>query len=106
MVKGDMFANKLVDATERNKTANRDFYDINFFLKNNWDINETIIKKRTGKNLKEYFEYLIQYVEKNITQTNILDGLGEILTDEQKDSTKATLKKDLLFNLRNYLSVI
>ncbi|KKP67421.1 MAG: hypothetical protein UR66_C0015G0006 [Candidatus Moranbacteria bacterium GW2011_GWE1_35_17] len=100
MTKEDMFANKLVAATERKKTAHRDFYDINFFLKNLWDINEEIIAERTGKNLKEYLIFLIKYVEKNITQKNMLDGLGEVLDDAQKDSVKATLKRDLLFNLK------
>lgn len=106
MTKEDMFANKLVAATERKKTANRDFYDINFFLKNLWDINEEIIKERTDKNLKEYLTFLIKYVEKNITQKNILDGLGEVLDEAQKDSIKATLKKDLLFNLKLRLDQI
>jgi hypothetical protein len=100
MTKDDMFANKLVAATERRRTAHRDFYDINFFLKNFWDINADIIKERTGKCLKEYLVFLIEYIEKNITQGNILDGLGEVLNDAQKYSVKATLKKELLFNLR------
>ncbi|KKP71940.1 MAG: hypothetical protein UR65_C0023G0007 [Candidatus Moranbacteria bacterium GW2011_GWE2_35_164] len=30
----------------------------------------------------------------------MLDGLGEVLDDAQKDSVKATLKRDLLFNLK------
>ena len=100
MVKEDMFANKLVAATERKRTAHRDFYDINFFLKNSWDINEKIIKERTDKSLKEYLDFLIKYIGKNITQKNILDGLGEVLDDAQKDSVKASLKRDLLFNLK------
>jgi predicted nucleotidyltransferase component of viral defense system len=100
MTKDDMFANKLVAATERRRTAHRDFYDINFFLKNFWDINADIIKERTGKCLKEYLVFLIEYIEKNITQGNVLDGLGEVLNDAQKYSVKATLKKELLFNLR------
>jgi len=100
MTKADMFANKLVAATERKRTALRDFFDINFFLQGAWDINERIIQERTTKNLKEYLKFLIKYIEKNITQKNILDGLGEVLDEAQKDSVKATLKRDLLFNLK------
>jgi predicted nucleotidyltransferase component of viral defense system len=39
MVREDMFAHKLVAVLERAKTANRDVYDIWYFLKNRWPIN-------------------------------------------------------------------
>jgi len=106
MKKEDMFANKLVAATERKMTANRDFFDINYFLNKAWDVNVEIIEDRTGKSFKEYLKFLINYVEKNITTTNVFDGLGEILNDDQKDSVRTILKRDLLFGLRNYLSLL
>lgn len=106
MTKKDMFAHKLVAATERKSTANRDLFDINFFLEQMWDINESIIKKRTGNTLKEYFEKLIKFVEKKVNEKNILDGLGEILDKNQKDKVRAILKRDLLFNLKNRLEII
>lgn len=106
MVREDMFANKLVAATERKMTANRDFFDINYFLTKAWGVNEEIIKERTGKNLREYLELLLDFIEKNVTNANVLDGLGEILSEGQKDSMKVTLKRDLLFGLRNYLSIL
>lgn len=43
--KETIFANKLVALTERN--TNRDIYDVYFFFKNMWDINEKIIIERT-----------------------------------------------------------
>ena len=41
MIKEDMFAHKLVAMLERAKTANRDIYDVWFFLKNNWFSSES-----------------------------------------------------------------
>jgi predicted nucleotidyltransferase component of viral defense system len=40
-----IFANKLVALYERFK--NRDLYDVNFFLKNEFPLNEGIITERT-----------------------------------------------------------
>ncbi len=106
MVKEDVFAHKLVAAKERAATANRDLFDINYFLTKMWDINEEIIKRRTGKNLKQHLKELIEFVDEKVTTKNILDGLGEVLTEKQKDSTKAILKRDLLFNLKNRLEIL
>lgn len=36
----------------------------------------------------------------------ILDGLGELLTEPQKDWAKAKLRKDTIFLLKNYQSVL
>ena len=106
MVKEDIFAHKLVAVTERVATANRDLFDINYFLVKMWDVNKEIIKKRTGKNLKQYLKELIEFIDKKVATKNILDGLGEVLTEKQKDCTKAILKRDLLFNLKNRLEIL
>ncbi len=106
MVKKDIFAHKLVAVMERVATANRDLFDINYFLVKMWDINEKIIEKRTGKSLKQHLKELIKFVDKKVATKNILDGLGEVLTEKQKDSTKAILKRDLLFNLKSRLSLL
>jgi len=42
-----MTANKLIALTNRNALANRDLYDIDFIFKNNFLINEEIIKEKT-----------------------------------------------------------
>lgn len=99
MNKKDLFANKLVAMEERFGKANRDIYDVHFFLKNNWDINEEIIKTRTKKNLKEYIGEIIGSLEK-LSNYNILDGLGEVLDEKQKDWVKKNLIKDTIFLLK------
>jgi predicted nucleotidyltransferase component of viral defense system len=45
MAPDSIFANKLVALYERFK--NRDLYDINFFLKNKFPLNELVIEERT-----------------------------------------------------------
>jgi hypothetical protein len=98
--KRDAFANKLVALLDRKKTAMRDAFDVNFFLEQMWDINEKIIKEKTGMSLQDYLKQCINFVEK-LFDKHILDGLGEILTENQKDSARDSLKKNLLFNLRS-----
>lgn len=106
MNKENMFVHKLVAIAERKKIASRDLFDIHFFLEKNWPINEKIIEKRTGKNLKEYLKYLINFIDKNVSERNILFGLGEILSEKQKNWVKTNLKKEVLFLLKVYLRSI
>jgi hypothetical protein len=95
-----MFAHKLCAITDRKKLQNRDLYDAHFMFIKNFPINDIIIETRTGKKTKEYFKYLIEFIEKNVNPNTVLDGLGELLGDSQKDRIKATLIPDLLFDLK------
>lgn len=96
-----MFAHKLCAILDRNKMQNRDLYDAHFMFWKNFPINDSIIKLRTGKSTKEYFNDLIYYIENKVNPNTILDGLGELLDDRQKDNIKATLIRDLLFDLKS-----
>jgi predicted nucleotidyltransferase component of viral defense system len=96
-----MFAHKLCAITDRKKMQNRDLYDAHFMFIKDFPINEEIIKIRTGKTLKEYFLYLIDFIEKNVNKNTILEGLGELLSDSQKDRVKETLLRDILFDLKS-----
>lgn len=98
MKKEDMFAHKLVALTERKNIANRDIFDIWFFLKNNWDINEKMVEKRTGENLNNYLKICIRVIEKE-NEKYILQGIGELLDEKIKLWAKKNLKKDVLFLL-------
>ncbi len=96
-----MFAHKLCAISDRKKMQNRDLYDAHFMFVKDFPINEEIIKIRTGKTLKEYFLYLIDFIEKNAKKNTILDGLGELLDNSQKDRVKETLLRDILFDLKS-----
>ncbi|MBU2109381.1 nucleotidyl transferase AbiEii/AbiGii toxin family protein [Patescibacteria group bacterium] len=99
MKKEDMFANKLVAATERGKTANRDIFDIWFFLKNNWQINKEIVEKRTKMRFKNYLQKIIGFIE-SMPEKSMLSGMGELLDQKTKSWVKENLKKDILFLLK------
>ena len=96
-----MFAHKLCAISDRKTLQNRDLYDSWFMFDNNFVINEEIIKIRTGKSTKDYFQDLIKYIEKETSiQHSILDGLGEVLNQSQKDWVKTQLLSKLLFELK------
>lgn len=101
MAEEDMAANKLFALLDRKEIANRDIFDIWYFLKNGWSINEEIIKSRTGLNLKEYIRICIEKIEK-VNSKKILEGLGDLLLEKQKDWARVNLKKDVLFWLNFY----
>ena len=96
-----MFAHKLCAITDRPKLQNRDLYDAHFMFVKDFPINEKIIELRMGKTKKEYFTYLIEFIEKKVTQNTILEGLGDLLDPSQKDHTRSTLIRDLLFDLKS-----
>ncbi len=95
-----LFANKLVALTDRSMVVNRDLYDTYFFFRNMFPINEAVIQERTGKNLKEYFIYLLDFIEKHVNRNNPLDGLGEVLDPKQKAFVKEKLYGELVWILQ------
>ncbi len=103
MKKEDMFAHKLVAMTERSKTANRDVFDVHFFLNHNWEINKEIVEKRTEMKFADYFKKCIKFVE-NIPDRGILSGIGELINEKQKAWVKSKLKQDTVFLLKLMLN--
>lgn len=99
-----LFTCKLIALTSRRNIAMRDIYDIYFFAKNNWEIDTEVLQTRTGKKLKEHLADCITLVEK-IKNNQILQGLGELLSPQEKLWVKNHLKNDTIFMLKNYMSV-
>lgn len=99
MTKEDMFAHKLMAMLERIGKTSRDIFDVQYFAKNNWLINRAIVEERSGLSYKKALEKCIVMLEK-MDNRHILDGLGELLTDSQKDSARAKLKTDTIFILK------
>lgn len=101
-----LFAGKLLALTLRSETAMRDVFDVHYFAKNNWSINQEVIQARTNITIKEYLQNCITFVEK-IKDGRILNGLGEVIESEkEKDWIKNHLKTDTIFMLKNYMSVL
>ncbi len=104
--KGYMFGSKLAALTLRKTTAMRDIYDIWFFAKNMWDIDDGVVRARTGKAVKEYLSDCITTIE-SVKDNEILQGLSELLPgDSEKDWARSCLRKDTIFLLKNYQSVL
>jgi predicted nucleotidyltransferase component of viral defense system len=99
MVREDMFAHKLMAMYERIGTTSRDIFDVQYFAKNNWPINRQIVEERSGMSFKKTLAACIEMLE-SMDNKHILDGLGELLTESQKDSARAKLKSDAIFSLK------
>lgn len=99
MTKEDMFAHKLMAMHERMGKSNRDIFDVWFFLKNNWSINKKIVEERSKLPFLELLNKCIAQLEKT-TSRNILDGMGELLNEKQKNWAKANLLSDTIFLLK------
>ncbi len=99
MTKEDMFANKLMAMYERIGKTSRDVYDVYFFAKNNWPINKKIVEERAKMPFGEVLVKCVELLEK-MENRHILDGLGEMLADSQKDWARAKLRSETILFLK------
>ena len=95
MVPADMFAHKLMAMLERIGKTSRDIYDVWFFLEHHFPINKEIVEKRAGISFNSTIEKCIAELEK-LNNHNILSGVGELLTESQKDWAKAKLRQETI----------
>lgn len=100
-----LFAGRLTALTSRNETAMRDIYDVWYFAKNNWDISTEILKIMADKTIQEHLADCIAIIE-NVKDNQILQGLGELLSEKEKMWVKTDLRKETVFLLKNYLSAL
>ena len=99
MVQADMFAHKLMAMHERIGRTSRDIYDVWFFLQHRFPINREIIEERSGMSFDKLLQKCIEQLEK-MNNKHILDGVGELLTDSQKDWAKAKLRQETVALLK------
>ncbi|HAM88448.1 MAG: hypothetical protein US83_C0004G0063 [Candidatus Falkowbacteria bacterium GW2011_GWC2_38_22] len=102
MIQEDMFANKLMAMYERIGKTSRDVYDVYFFAKNNWPINRELVEGRAKMPFKDVLLKCIKLLEK-MENRHILDGLGEVLSESQKDWARAKLQTETIFLLKAWL---
>lgn len=98
MVREDMFAHKLIAMQERIGKTSRDIYDVRFFLEHRWPINKEIVEQRASMPYPKALRECVAQLKK-MSNRNILDGLGDLLTEPQKDSARANLRTDTIFLL-------
>jgi predicted nucleotidyltransferase component of viral defense system len=99
MLREDMFAHKLMAMHERIGKTSRDIYDVWFFLQQRFPINKDIVEARSGMTFDKLLEKCIGQLEK-MKDKNILDGVGELLTEGQKDWARAKLRADTVSLLK------
>jgi predicted nucleotidyltransferase component of viral defense system len=83
--------NKIIALSDRISPVSRDLFDAYYFLKLGFKLNEKLIHERTGKSMSEYLTYLGTFVDRTYTARNILQGLGEVLEEKQKQWVKGAL---------------
>jgi len=101
MVKPDMFAHKLCALLDRNMIANRDVFDIYFFMQQKTPINKNIVEKRMDMEFKEYIDSCIAKIEK-LPGKNLLNGIGELVDNNLKSFVREQLKEETIQLLKMY----
>lgn len=103
--KETMTANKLValiDRFKEHKTiAGRDLYDIHYFLSQGFDYEAAIIEDRTGLKVIKYFQQLIEFIQKKVTQRVVDQDLNFLLLPSKFRQIRQTLKVEVLMLLRD-----
>lgn len=97
MVRADMVASKLMALLERKKFANRDLFDAWYFLSRPdfFEINYELIQARLGLDQRELWLRVEDKI-KTKAKGNILQGVGELLTQKQKAWAKKSLVAETL----------
>jgi predicted nucleotidyltransferase component of viral defense system len=91
----DMVAHKLVAMSERMHRTSRDIYDVWFFMRKIYPINQTIIEQRSGLTFEQFVAKCISQLDE-INNKQILNGVGELLSENQKDWVRDHLKNDVI----------
>lgn len=95
-----MVANKLVAITDRfeknGSIAGRDLYDIHYFFMNGYGFNGDVITERTGLTVEKYFKKLVDFIEKNVTETIINEDLNTLLRPEVFNKIRKVLKQEVI----------
>jgi len=99
MNKAAMVSCKLVALVDRNKFASRDVFDINYFLKNGFEIDRDLVEKMTGKKFKEVIKMAIERINK-LKSNEVMFGLGDLLDEKTKIYVREKLIEDVMLELK------
>lgn len=92
----DAMANKLMALVDRKKFANRDIFDAWYFLNQpeSAEINYQLIKERLGLTPKQFYQKMRKLINKKRSES-VLQGMGELLDEGQKNWVKDKLINEL-----------
>lgn len=103
-----MFANKLaalIERYEKNEAiAGRDLYDIHHFFLQGFRYDREVIEERRKKPTIVFFQELLEFVEKNITETIVNQDLNILLTPDKFQKIRKILKRETLMFLRDEIA--
>jgi len=99
--KPTLFTNKLVALTDRKQPVARDLYDVHFFSKMEFPLNQQLIREGTGKSKAELISYTLDYIDEYFNSANVLQGLAELIDEDQKPWIKDHLIEDTKLGLKN-----
>ncbi|MGM9791122.1 MAG: hypothetical protein ACI3Y4_01815 [Candidatus Cryptobacteroides sp.] len=75
--------------------SSRDVFDCWFFLKERTSINKGIVESRMGMPFEQYIDKCIERV-REISEKNLISGLGELTDGEMKAFVRKGLKDELI----------
>jgi len=100
-----MFANKLIAVEGRfikwGSVAARDLYDIHHFFINGYRYSAEVVEDRSGKLMKEYLNWMIEFIPKHFNQQTIDEGLNHLLSYEIFRSLRKVLIPETISFLRD-----
>ncbi|OGQ45132.1 MAG: hypothetical protein A3H42_01915 [Deltaproteobacteria bacterium RIFCSPLOWO2_02_FULL_46_8] len=95
-----MVAHKLVALIDRfEKTghiAGRDLYDIHYFLMNGYAYAGAVIEERRGIGVKKFLSDLLDFINREVTETVITEDLSSLLPLERFSMMRKVLKREVL----------
>lgn len=98
--KNSMFSAKLVALMNRKEFAARDLFDVYFFLKNIWEIDQKVFLAYDISSEKEYIEKCVSFIG-NVPENTLLKDLGELIDEKQKEFVRTKIKSEVIFLLKN-----
>lgn len=98
-----LLTNKLIALTDRKNPVARDLFDVHYFLKLEYPLNEDLIMERTNLSMREYLKKLIPFLDNTFTDKNILHGLGEVLEEKIKDWVRKELLRETILEIQKLL---
>ena len=101
MTRPDMLSHKLCAFNERR--AARDVFDVWYFLSQGWEINENIIRERTGMTVKDFLEESKTHLQ-SVSTSTVMQEIGELLTPDLKNKiVSGDMTKELAGLVQDYI---
>jgi len=99
MTKEAMVACKMAAMVGRKHEANRDVFDMWYFLKNNFEIDEKVFEEKSELTIGEGWKLMKERVER-LKANEVLFGLGDLLDASKKDLVKIKMKEELMLEIK------